>query len=155
VVTSTKHTPSFCLAHFLLNHMSHFFKSRFVCKAWFLSSLLAQGPGEARHRVAAAPGVSTGFFLMTVANRVKKILGCFTGFFLMTVANRVRKNPEYPPGEARHEIAAAPGTPTSAGPHRRAAGGAPPETATSAAAGHGESRLYPLAVPVGIIRKFR
>ena len=92
---------------------------------------------------------------MTVANRVKKILGCFTGFFFMTVANRVRKNPEYPPGEARHEIAAAPGTPISAGPHRPAAGGAPPETATSAAAGHGESRLYPLASPVGIIRKFR
>ena len=42
-----------------------------------------------------------------------------------------------------------------AGPHRRAAGGAPPETATSAAAGHGESRLYLQASPVGIIRKFR
>ena len=33
-------------------------------------------PGEARHNIADAPGVCTGFFLMTVANRVKEKLGC-------------------------------------------------------------------------------
>ena len=51
---------------------------------------------------------------MTVTNRVRKNPGVFTfftGFVLMTVTNRVRKNPGYPPGEARHNIAAAPGAP--------------------------------------------
>ena len=53
---------------------------------------MAQGPGEARHNIAAAPGGVTGFFLMTVTNRVKKKPGfILLVLFLMTVTNRVRK----------------------------------------------------------------
>jgi hypothetical protein len=32
-------------------------------KAWIFSSLMAQGPGEARHDIAAAPGATTGSVL--------------------------------------------------------------------------------------------
>ena len=59
--------------------------------------LAAPGPPQELHgHRLRAPGVFTGFFLMTVTNRVRKNPGVFTffiWFFLMTVTNRVRKNP--------------------------------------------------------------